>query len=321
MTGANSHNDRLAAMARVARQLELRGVFASAITPRRPGSQDPDFSAALDLLDFLAAGGVQGVAVLEATGEFLDYTFAERQRIVYLGSKRSRVPLIAGVSHSTLAGAVQLADEAISSGADGLIVMPPYFFTYSQREIEEFYLQFADAAGDAVPILLHNFPQFTSKLELDTVRKLMNTGRFAGMKDSSGDWQYFEQLLALKQEHPFAVLAGADRFALRALDAKADGLISSCACALPELLAGLSRAISSGDRAQADALQTSLVEFLEWSEEFPFPVAIKRAVELRGQKAGLPLVPLAAENRAALEEFATWFTGWLPQIRRSVAHA
>ncbi len=87
-------------MARAARQLELRGVFASAITPRAQGSQDADFSGALDLLDFLAAGGVQGDLLFGATGEFIDYGFSERQRIVYLGVKRSRVPLIAGVSHS-----------------------------------------------------------------------------------------------------------------------------------------------------------------------------------------------------------------------------
>ena len=91
-------------MARAARQLELAGVFASAITPRRPNSPDPDFSGMLDLLDFLAAGGVHGVCLLGAAGEFLDYTFPERQRLVYLGVKRSRVPVIAGVSHSTLAG-------------------------------------------------------------------------------------------------------------------------------------------------------------------------------------------------------------------------
>jgi len=299
-------------MARVARQLELRGVFASAVTPRRAGSQDADFSSALDLLDFLAAGGVHGVSLLEATGEFLDYAFAERQRIVYLGSKRTRVPLIAGVSDATLAGAIQLADEAVSSGADGLVLMPPYFFTYSQREIEEFYLQFAEAAGDAVPILLHNLPQFTSKLEIETVRALLKTGRFAGIKDSSGDWQYFEQLLALKREHSFAVFCGADRFAESALQAGADGLISSSACAVPELLVGLSKAISSGDKTQASAAQARLTEFIQWTEKFPFPVAVKRAVELRGQKAGPPLIPLAPENRSALDEFSKWFSAWLP---------
>ena len=105
-------------MARAPRHLELAGVFASAITPRRADSQDPDFSGLLELLDFLAEGGVKGICLFGATGEFLNYSFAERQRLVYLAGKRTRVPLMVGVSHSTLTGSIQLADEAIASGAD-----------------------------------------------------------------------------------------------------------------------------------------------------------------------------------------------------------
>jgi 4-hydroxy-tetrahydrodipicolinate synthase len=308
-------------MARAARHLELAGVFASAVTPRRANSQDPDFSGLLDLLDFLADGGVKGICLFGATGEFLNYSFAERQRLVYLGVKRSRVPLIAGVSHSTLAGAIQLADEAIASGADALILMPPYFFRYSQREIEEFYLQFASEAGDAVPVLLHNLPHASTKIEFELVRRLIDSGRFAGIKDSSGDWTFFEQLLDLRRARPFALFNGDDRTAARALSAGASGIISGCACAVPELLVSLGRAISEKDQPRTDALNTRLLEFVEWAERFPFPAAIKRAVEIRGQKSAEPLTPLAPETRQALAEFATWFAGWLPQTKKAAAHA
>jgi dihydrodipicolinate synthase/N-acetylneuraminate lyase len=302
-------------MARVTRQLELRGVFASAITPRRKGSQDPDFSATLDLLDFLAQGGVQAICVFGATGEFIDYGFSERQRTVYLGVKRSRVPLIAGVSHSTISGALQLADEAVHAGADGLILMPPFFYPYAQCEIEAFYRQFAQETGDAVPILLHNLPQTTSRLEIDTVRNLLDSGRFAGIEDSSGDWQYFEQLLALKRDRPFALFNGADSSAARALREGADGIISPSACAVPELLAGLAR------QGAPEHLNERLTQFVEWVNRFPFPVAIKRAVELRGQQAGPPLNPLAPENVQALDEFSKWFKAWLPLTIEAATHA
>jgi 4-hydroxy-tetrahydrodipicolinate synthase len=308
-------------MARAARQLELAGVFASAITPRRADSQDADFSGLLDLLDFLAAGGVKGICLFGPTGEFLNYSFAERQKLVYLAVKRSRVPLIADVSHSTLAGSIQLADEAIASGADGLILMPPYFFRYSQQEIEEFYLQFVRETGDAVPILIHNLPQATSNLELELMRKLIDTGRFAGIADSSGDWPFFEQLLELRRTRKFAVLTGDDRTAAQALRAGADGVISGSVCAVPELLAGLANAIFSKDDAQAVTLNARLLEFVDWADRFPFPTAVKRAVELRGQKSAPPLIPLAPETRQALEEFSAWFTGWLPQTKKAAANA
>jgi dihydrodipicolinate synthase/N-acetylneuraminate lyase len=308
-------------MARAARHLDLAGVFASAITPRRAESQDPDFSGLLEMLDFLAEGGMTGICLFGPTGEFLNYSFQERQRLVYLGVKRSRVPLIVGVSHSTLAGAIQLADDAITSGADGLILLPPYFFRYSPREIEAFYLQFADETGDAVPILLHNFPQVTSKLEFDLMRKLIDTGRFAGINDSSGDWPGFEKLLELRQTRPFALFNGDDRTALQALRAGANGIISPSACAVPELLTGLVRAVSAKDQLWADALNARLIEFIEWTDRFPFPTAIKCAVALRGQKSAPPLVPMAPETRQFLAEFSTWFSGWLPPTNKAAAHA
>ena len=298
-------------MARAARQLELAGVFASAITPRRTNSQDPDFSGLLDLVDFLTAGGVKGICLFGATGEFLDYSIAERQRLLYLAVKRSRVPLMAGVSHPTLAGALHLADEAIAAGADGLVLMPPFFYSYTQCEVEEFYMQFARETGDAVPILLHNLPQCTSRLEAETARRLIDSGRFAGIKDSSGDWDYFSQLIELKRERPFALLCGADRFAARALEEGANAVISASACAVPELVVALAKAISHGDHARVDLLNARLADFVDWVNRFPFPVAIKRAVELRGQKSAPPLTPLAPGTAQALTEFSAWFTAWL----------
>jgi dihydrodipicolinate synthase/N-acetylneuraminate lyase len=294
-------------MARAARELKLAGVFASCITPRRIGSQDPDFSGLLDLLDFLAEGGVTGVSLFDQTGEFLNYSFAERQRLLYLGAKRSRVPLLCGVSHSTFDGALQLADEAISSGADGLMIMAPYFYRYSQRELETFFVEFARETGDAVPILIQNLPEATSTLEFDLMRRLIETGRFAGINDSSGDWNLFESLIQLKRQMPFALLAGSDRLAARALREGADGIVSAAACAVPDLMTRLPQA------------SNVLTDFLDRSEKFPFPVAIKRAVEIRGQKSAPPLTPLAPENEAALNEFSAWFKGWLPQMRKAAA--
>jgi dihydrodipicolinate synthase/N-acetylneuraminate lyase len=153
------------------------------------------------------------------------------------------------------------------------------------------------------------------------MRNLIDTGRFAGIKDSNGDWPFFEQLLELRLNRPFALFNGDDRTALRALTAGANGVISGCACAVQELLAGLYRAVSAKDRLQEDALNVRLLEFVEWAEKFPFPTAIKRAVELRGQKSSPPLTPLAPETRQLLTEFSTWFAGWLSPTVKASAHA
>jgi len=308
-------------MARTPRQIRLAGVFAALITPRREGTLEADFSAALDLLDFAATAGAAGVCMLGSTGEFLNFGFTDRQRLVYLGVKRSRVPLIAGVSHSSLDGAIQLADEAISSGADALLIMPPYFFRYEQPEIEAFLLEFARETAGAIPILLYNIPQFTSRIAIETVERLAGTGLFAGIKDSSGDWEYFERLLALRRQGAFAVLAGNDRIAARALMAGADGVISGCACAIPEVLVALDKAIAAGDERRAAEIEARLREFIEQIERFPAPVGIRRAIELRGKKSGPPLAPLSPAAETVLQEFSAWFREWLPVVRKEAASA
>jgi 4-hydroxy-tetrahydrodipicolinate synthase len=308
-------------MARAARQIRLAGVFAAITTPRRAGTLEADFSAALELLDFASDAGVDGVSLLGSTGEFVDFSFTDRQRLIYLGVKRSRAPLIAGVAHSSLDGAIQLAEEAITSGADALLIMPPYFFRYQQPEVETFLLEFAREVTGAIPILLYNIPQFTSPMEIDTVARLAATGLFAGIKDSSGDWNYFERLLALRRHDSFAVLAGNDRLAARALASGADGVISGCACAIPEVLVALTRAIAAGDERRAADINTRLFEFIEQIECFPAPLGIRRAIELRGKKSGPSFIPLSPAAATRMEEFARWFTEWLPAVKKEMGGA
>ena len=186
------------------------GVIAAAVTPHAKRGDEPDIGATLELIDFLCAAGVQGIALLGSTGEFVNLNFDDRVRLVYLAVKRSRVPVLAGVSHSTLDGALALGREASAAGAAGLLLMPPFFFRYRQPEIGEFYLRFAAEMSHGAPIYLYNIPAFTSEIASETAVQLLSTGRFAGIKDSSGSWDNFHALSQYKQEHPYTLLVGHD---------------------------------------------------------------------------------------------------------------
>jgi 4-hydroxy-tetrahydrodipicolinate synthase len=286
------------------------GVIAAAVTPHGKRGDDPDIGATLELIDFLCKAGVQGIALLGSTGEFVNLNFDDRVRLVYLAVKRSRVPVLAGVSHSTLDGALALGREASAAGAAGLLLMPPFFFRYRQPEIREFYLRFAEMSHGA-PVYLYNIPAFTSEIATETAVQLLSTGRFAGIKDSSGGWDNFQALSRYKQEHPYTLLVGHDAIFARARAAGADGVVSGVACAMPELLLALDRAIAQHDGAEAERLDARLHEFLERIERFPTPVAIKSALAARGIKTGPPPVPLAPETQAALDEFREWFRAWV----------
>lgn len=291
------------------------GVYPAAVTPHRKEGHEADFGAMLELVDFLGRHGTQGVCLLDAAGEFLNMQYADRVRLVHLAVKRSRVPVIAGVSHSTLDGAVELASEAISSGAGGLLLMPPYFFRYDQAEIQEFYLQFSAQVGSSIPVLIYNLPEFTTPIELDTVRALMATGRFAGIKDSSDNASYVRGLLDLKVELGFDLFTGNDRMFRMAREHGATGTMSGAAGVVPELLVALDTAITSGLAEKTGLLECKLMELAEWMERFPSPVAVKTAVALRQLKTGPLAVPLSTEKAAMLEEFQRWFPPWLESLK------
>src|SRR5256885_4018134 len=115
--------------------MKFGGMYVAAITPFREVGYEADLGAALDLVDYLCSAGVNGIALLGSTGEFMHLTLEHRAHLFRMAVKRSRVPVMAGVTHSTLDGTVTLAEEAGRAGAAAVLVMPPYFFPYPQSEV------------------------------------------------------------------------------------------------------------------------------------------------------------------------------------------
>jgi dihydrodipicolinate synthase/N-acetylneuraminate lyase len=293
--------------------VQFSGVFAAAVTPHRLEGHEADIGDTLELVDFLARSGVNGTVMLGSTGEFVHIKPSERARLVQFAVKRSRVPVIAGVSHSTLDGALELGSEAITSGAAALLLMPPHFFRYDAADLAEFYRRYAVEIGRSdVPMLLYNIPQFTSPIPFEVARDLIDSGKYAGIKDSSGDWDYFQQLAEFRKQREFVLFVGNDSIYPQARLAGADGVVSGCASAIPEVLVKLDAAIVAGDAARAEMLTGLLNEFIGWTNRFPTPVAVKVATAARGLKVGPLAVPLGPEKCHALDQFQSWFRAWFP---------
>ena len=295
------------------------GVIVAAVTPRRAHEYSIDLAATLELVDFLCQSGVDGIALLGSTGEFVHFALDDRRHMLKFAAKRSRVPLLVNVSHSTLDGAVELARDAAGDGVSGVLLMPPFYFRYDQEAIRSFFLKFAEEMNNAVPIYLYNIPIFTNELEVQTALELLSTGLFAGIKDSSGSWEYFtalQQSRALDAQPNFTLFVGHDAIYSKARTCGANGVISGVACALPELMAALEKAIPAGDSSRLSGLESRLAEFMSWIEHFPAPVGIKEAVRLRKLKMGACAVPLGQQGCRKLSEFGEWFRGWLPEVLR-----
>ena len=294
----------------------LEGILVAAVTPREPQEYSIDLGATLELVDFLGERGANGIALLGSTGEFVHFGVDDRCHMVNFAAKRSRLPLLVNVSHSTLDGAVHMAREAAGAGVAGVLLMPPYYFRYSQDAIVSFYRSFAAEIGDRVPIYLYNIPCFNNEIGIAAAKHLLGGGEFAGIKDSSGSLDYFAALREQAAKTPFDVFVGDERIYARARSAGAQGAVSGVACALPELMAAIEKTATGGARDRLGPLETRLAEFMDWIEPFPAPAGIKAAVRQRGLKVGALAVPLGEETGRKLAQFAEWFQGWLPEVLR-----
>ena len=285
------------------------GAMAAVIAPRREEGHTIDISQALDIVDFVNERGVKGVAVLGATGEFIHYDVEERMRLAQMAVRRSRTSVIVNVSHSTLEGAVVLARQATEVGATALLLMPPHFFRHSQEGIIAYYDAFARQTAGLAPTLLYNLPFFTTGMEAATACAILETGQFAGIKDSSGNTEIFDAVHALRQRMPFRHLLGNDRL-LASHRAKADGVISGCACGIPELIVAIDRAATRGD-SEALARRGALLDsFIEHIDPFPTPFGIQLTMAARGFPKAAPALPIGPTAQRKADAFAEWFRGF-----------
>ena len=292
------------------------GIMAAAISPRRSREHSIDLAAALELIDFLYEGGVEGITMLGSTGEFVHFMLEDRARMLDFTVKRSRVPVMANVSHSTLDGTIFLGQEAVGSGVAAVLLMPPYYFRYDQEAVRAFFLQAGEELAKEVPVYIYNIPRFTTGIDLVTANELLATGIFAGIKDSGGDSAYMNGLLANRVSGDVKVFCGDDSLYAKARAAGADGSISGVACAMPELMVRLDKAIVSGEHELAARLDERVQEFILRLRQFPTPMALREAVKQRGVEAGVDAVPLSIAGCESLEAYGAWFKEWFPGVLR-----
>jgi 4-hydroxy-tetrahydrodipicolinate synthase len=289
---------------------QVQGVYAAAITPRG-NHGDIDFGASFELIDFLCKGGVSGIALCSSAGEYAALSDTDRSRLVYLAVKRSRVPVLAGVGSATLDGSLALAREARDAGVAGVLLPPPHFLPYDQDDLREFYLQFADHIGDGVATYISRLPGDNSNLQPETARELLATRRFAGIELA---------LRGIEPTNEWTILAADDAQIVAARSAGARAVLSAAACAVPELLAQLDRAITVHDEFRTRELDARLQEFLGWVRQFPLPAILKIATGLRGLKTGSLSAPLPAAKSKKCDEFRAWFADWLPVTKKLAAN-
>ncbi len=290
---------------------ELSGVLPALVSPlHRDGSADE--SGIKRLVDHVLAGGVHGLLALGSTGE--GASLGERIRWQVLKSVieagAGRVPVICGVAQPHLDAARGEVAAASRLGADAALVAPPFYYPTDQATVRAFYRRLA--AESKIPLLLYNIPQFTKVVaEPATVAELAAEGTIAGIKDSSRDFEYFENVrLATRSLEHFRMFTGSDTMLLASLAMGGAGTICGAANVAPSWVVRIYEDFRRGDWNSARTDQEALIELVTALRAGVFPASIKASLQLQGICEPWPAPPTAALDDAATARLRESLDRW-----------
>lgn len=283
--------------------MRLSGCITALVTPFRDGAID--FAALAELVEFQIAHGVSGLVPCGSTGEAATLTHAEHAEVVrhVVRQARGRVPVIAGTGSNSTSEAIALTLAAKEAGADGALLIAPYYNKPTQEGIFQHYK--AVAENTRFPMILYNIPGRTAcKIEAQTISRLCELPQVVGLKDSTGSLDEVQEVIRLCGDR-LQVYSGDDSLSLPILAVGGCGVISVVSNLVPERCAELMEQALSGNWAKARELHYNLlplVRALFWETN---PIPVKAALAMIGlcrEELRLPLVPLSQTLREKLRE-------------------
>lgn len=247
-----------------ARQAPARfqGIVPPLVTPLSARDQ-LDVEGLQRLIDHVIEGGVSGVFLLGTTGEAPSLSYRLRREFIDHAVRMvdRRVPVLVGITDTAFVESVALADYATERGADALVLTTPYYFPAGQTELTRYIREIT--AELSLPIMLYNMPGLTKVwFAWETLEKLAELPQIVGVKDSSGDLDYFARLCQLKSRRPdWSILMGPEELLSQALAAGGDGGVHGGANVMPDVFVAAYEAIRAGDAARLAELQKKIDAF------------------------------------------------------------
>lgn len=277
------------------------GCLTALITPFADGAVD--YPALETLVERQIAAGVHGLVPCGSTGESATLTHDEHAAVVraVVEVTRRRVPVIAGTGSNATAEAITLTRLAEAAGADGALLISPYYVKPTQEGIFRHYVAVAEASS--LPLVVYNIPGRTaSNITPETMARLARIPTVVGVKEASGD---LEQVLAIRRlaGHEFGIWSGDDGLTVPIMACGGHGVISVTSNVVPERFAGMATNLLAGDLATARAEMERLHPLVSALFVEVNPIPVKAALHLMGlcrDELRLPLTPLTDTNRDGL---------------------
>ncbi len=285
----------------------LGGIIPPMVTPLLD-QDEIDVRGTERLLEHVIAGGVHGVFVLGTTGEGTSLTPAAQNQFVELACEvvAGRVPVLVGITNTSMGAALQLADQSYAAGAAAVVSAAPYYLPMTQRDLIEYTEEFAGRLP--LPLLLYNMPSCTkTAYDVDTVRTLAGHQNIIGLKDTSGDLDYYAEVAKFANSRTgFTLLIGPEEKLARSIELGGHGGVTGGANMFPSLYVALYEAATAGAKGDdaATAQAQELQALVQQISDSMYAVTDSGARVLQGIKCGLDEMGIC--NGVVAQPFPTY---------------
>ncbi|MGC8787127.1 MAG: 4-hydroxy-tetrahydrodipicolinate synthase [Anaerolineae bacterium] len=278
------------------------GVYVVVCTPFTE-DDELDEAALRRHIRFLLDAGVHGVIPTGSTSEFAALSEAERKKIVDITIEEvnSRVPVVVGTAAVSTRDTIMYSQYAEKAGADGVMIVPPYYCHPTEREIYRHYQAVAESIR--IPIMLYNNP-WTSGVDMQPalIARLAQIENIAYIKESSGDMRRVSEIMRLCGDK-MTIFCGADNLALEMFAMGVPGWVAAPANAIPKQCVRLYElAVEKKDFAQAKELYFKMLPFFTALESGQFVQYVKASLEILGHPIGSPRKPLLRPSEEEIEQ-------------------
>src|SRR5216683_1161950 len=273
----------------------FNGALTALVTPFRDGSVDEP--ALRDLIEWQIHCGIDGLVPCGSTGESATLSHAEHDTVIRItiDQTRKRVPVVAGTGSNSTAEAIRLTAAAREMGADGALLISPYYNRPTQDGIFRHYKTIA--ASVDLPMLVYNIPVRTgSNIAPETFARLAEIKNIVGVKEASASMDQSSDILQLCGER-LAIFSGDDALTVPLIALGARGVMSTCSNIVPREMHDLADAAVAGDFVKAREIHYRLLPLMRALFVETNPIPIKQALAFMGKCANelrMPLLPMTA---------------------------
>ena len=281
----------------------FKGAIVAIVTPFKNGQVDEETYR--KLIEFQIANGTDGIVPCGTTGESSTLSHEEHDRVIAIAinAAKKRVPVIAGTGSNSTDEALRLTRHAYEAGADGALMVCPYYNRPTQEGLYQHYKLIAESVP--IPIIPYNIPGRTGVNMLpETVARLSGISNIVGIKEASGSLKQMQDVISLCGDD-FDVLSGDDFFTLPLLLIGGQGVISVISNIAPADMANMIDAFEAGNITQARKLHDKMVPMIDALFIETNPVPVKAALSMMGKidyDVRLPLYKMSDSNYEILRK-------------------